>query len=189
MSANNYFINTYGKTHMRGISYVIGILTGYIAFYVHKKKVSLGFFCHSFDLTSNLVFNFDRITISNGKRNLMWVLSSIAGITSMYGVTLYYIPSYNYSYLESALYNSLHRLGWSIFTGWLVLGCVTSSGSLLKKLLSSHILVPISRLTYCAYLTNGFIELYLAASVRTPRYMSVFSLVRSKKLRIIFFLF
>lgn len=112
----------------------------------------------------------------------MWILSSIAGIASMYGVTLYYIPSYKYSNLESALYNSLHRLGWSIFTGWLVLGCVTSSGSLLKTFLSSHILVPISRLTYCAYLTNGFIELYLAASVRTPRYMSVFSLVRSNYL-------
>ncbi|KAL7029378.1 hypothetical protein ACKWTF_006213 [Chironomus riparius] len=154
LSANNYFIYTYGKTHMRAISYIIGILIGYIAFYIHKKK----------------------IRISNQKRNLMWILSSIAGIASMYGVTLYYIPSYKYSNLESALYNSLHRLGWSIFTGWLVLGCVTSSGSLLKTFLSSHILVPISRLTYCAYLTNGFIELYLAASVRTPRYMSVFSL-------------
>ncbi|XP_070492793.1 nose resistant to fluoxetine protein 6-like [Chironomus tepperi] len=154
LSTNNYFIHTYGKTHMRAISYVIGILIGYIAFYIHKEKMR----------------------ISNRRRNLMWILSSAAGIASMYGVTIYYIPSYKYSYFESALYNSLHRLGWSFFTGWLVLGCVTSSGSLLKKMLSSHILVPISRLTYCAYLTNGFIELYLAASVRTPRYMSVFSL-------------
>lgn len=109
----------------------------------------------------------------------MWVLSSIAGIASMYSVTIFYITSYKYSYFESALYNSLHHLGWSIFTGWFVLGCVTSSGNFLKKFLSSHILVPISRLTYCAYLTNGFIELYLASTVRTPRYMSVISLVSS----------
>lgn len=95
----------------------------------------------------------------------------------MYSVTLYYVPSYQYSALESALYNSLHRLGWSVFTGWIVLACVTSDGGVLKNFLSSRALVPLSRLTYCAYLTNGFIELYLAASIRTPKYMSVINLV------------
>lgn len=110
----------------------------------------------------------------------MWILSSAIGIYSMFSVTLYYLPSYRYTQLESALYNSLHRLGWSIFTGWIVLGCVTSEGNLLKSFLSSQVLVPISRLTYCAYLTNGFIELYLAASIRTPKYMSVSNLVSTK---------
>lgn len=95
----------------------------------------------------------------------------------MYSVTLYYISSYEYSHLESAFYNSLHRLGWSIFTGWIVLACVTSEDGALKNFLSSRALVPLSRLTYCAYLTNGFIELYLAASIRTPKYMSVINLV------------
>lgn len=95
----------------------------------------------------------------------------------MYSVTFYYVPSYNYSNLESALYNSLHRLGWSLFTGWMVLACVTSESSALKSFLSSRALVPLSRLTYCAYLTNGFIELYLAASIRTPKFMSVTNLV------------
>lgn len=119
----------------------------------------------------------NRITITRRTRNIMWTLSSAIGFFSMFSVTLFYIPSYNYSQLESALYNSLHRLGWSIFTGWLVLGCVTSEGNGLKTFLSSQILVPISRLTYCAYLTNGFIELYMAGSIRTPKYMSVSSLV------------
>lgn len=105
------------------------------------------------------------------------MFSTIIGILSMYFVTIYYVPTYKYSQLESALYNSLHRLGWSIFTGWMVLGCVTSDGNGLKSFLSSQVLVPISRLTYCAYLTNGFIELYLAASIRTPKYMSITNLV------------
>lgn len=110
-------------------------------------------------------------------RKMLWIVSSVIGIYSMFSVTLYYIPTYHYTQLESALYNSLHRLGWSLFTGWMVLGCVTSEGNALKTFLSSQILVPISRLTYCAYLTNGFIELYLAASIRTPKYMSVSNLV------------
>lgn len=110
-------------------------------------------------------------------RNILWTLSTLIGICSMFSVTLFYIPSYNYSQIESALYNSLHRLGWSIFTGWLVLGCATSEGNALKTFLSSQILVPLSRLTYCAYLTNGFIELYMAASIRTPKHMSTSNLV------------
>lgn len=98
----------------------------------------------------------------------------------MYSVNLYYFPSYQYSHLESALYNSLHRFGWSIFTGWMVLACVTSDGGPLRNFLSSRALVPLSRLTYCAYLTNGFIELYLAASIRSPKFMSVTILVISE---------
>lgn len=102
---------------------------------------------------------------------------TLIGLYSMYSVTFYYLPSYSYSRLESALYNSLHRLGWSLFTGWMVLACVTSESGALRNFLSSRALVPLSRLTYCAYLTNGFIELYLAASIRTPKYMSVTNLV------------
>lgn len=47
----------------------------------------------------------------------------------------------------------------------------------LNKLLSWRALVPLSRLTYCAYLMNGLIELYALATVRTGRYMSIYTLV------------
>ena len=117
------------------------------------------------------------MTISKRTRNLLWTATSVIAVYSMCSVTLYYIPSYKYSTLESALYNSLHRLGWSVFTGWAVFACVTSESGMIKSFLSSRLLVPLSRLTYCAYLTNGFIELYLAASIRTPKYMSVTNLV------------
>lgn len=120
-----------------------------------------------------------RIEISKRTRRFLWIASTVIGLVSMFSVTVYYIPTYQYSYLESALYSSLHRLGWSLFTGWMVLACVTSESGSLRSFLSSRALVPLSRLTYCAYLTNGFIELYLAASIRTPKYMSVTNLVSS----------
>lgn len=107
----------------------------------------------------------------------MWIFTLIIGLYSMYSVTLYYLPTYEYTRLESALYNSLHRLGWSALASWMLIACVTSENGCLKSLLSWRGLVPISRLTYCAYLTNGFVELYMAASVRSPKYMSVTNLV------------
>lgn len=38
LSTNDYFINTYGKTHMRSSAYIFGILAGFLAFYIHKKQ-------------------------------------------------------------------------------------------------------------------------------------------------------
>lgn len=147
-----------------------------------------------FCLPSCLTFTtlFCRLTFSKRTRSVLWTITSLIGACSMYSVTFYYLPTYRYSNLESALYNSLHRLGWSIFIGWMVLACVTSENGALKKFLSSRVLVPLSRLTYCAYLTNGFIELYLAASIRTPKYMSVTNLVISVALLVnlmVYFLF
>lgn len=118
-----------------------------------------------------------RLTISKRVRNILWISTLIVGLYSMFSVTLYYIPTYHYTQLESALYNSLHRLGWSALASWMLLACVTSDNGWLKKLLESRAFVPVSRLMYCAYLTNGFIELYLAAEIRTPKFMSVTNLV------------
>lgn len=131
-----------------------------------------------FDEFLRLIFLINRrIKISNKLRTILWVLTLIVGLYSMYSVTLYYIPTYEYTQLESALYNSLHRLGWSALASWMLLACVTSENGWLKTILSWRGLVPISRLTYCAYLTNGFVELYMAASIRSPKYMSVTNLV------------
>lgn len=92
-------------------------------------------------------------------------------------VVVYYQEDYKYSVLEAALYAGLHRFGWSLANGWLVLACVMGYGGILKKFLSCRALVPFSRLTYCAYLTNGFVELYLLSSTRSPKHMSIISLV------------
>jgi peptidoglycan/LPS O-acetylase OafA/YrhL len=123
------------------------------------------------------MFVFNRIKIQRKIRIFLWILSGFIGIYSMFSVTFYYSPTYEYSRLEAALYNCLHRIGWNIFISWLIISCVNNPNGSLRKLLSSRALVPLSRLTYCAYLTNGFIELYLSSSIRSPKYLSVISLV------------
>lgn len=120
--------------------------------------------------------------IEKNLRRILWILTGSLGLYSMFSITFYYTPSYHYSHLEAALYNCLHRLGWNIFISWLIIACITSEKGLLKKFLSSRALVAMSRLTYCAYLTNGFVEFYLAASIRSPKYLSVISLVRLLKI-------
>lgn len=88
-----------------------------------------------------------------------------------------YFLNNSYTPIENALYAAGHRLGWSLATGWILLACVCGYGGPLKTILGSNIFVPFSRLTYCAYLTNGLVELYQSSSIRSPIYMSIINLV------------
>lgn len=96
----------------------------------------------------------------------------------MFLVTIYYHQDYKYTTLEAALFASFHRLGWSVSNGWLIFACVTGYGGVLTKFLSNRVWVPIARLTYCAYLTNGLVELYMLSTTRVQQYMSISSMVR-----------
>lgn len=48
---------------------------------------------------------------------------------------------------------------------------------LIGKFLSLKIYIPLSRITYSAYLINGFIELTSIGGQRNPFYMSISTLV------------
>lgn len=108
----------------------------------------------------------------------MWFLCITVGFVSMFSVTMFYHPSYVQTRFGNAMYAGLHRLGWSLSIGWLLMACVANTGGVLKRILASRGLVPFSRLTYCAFLTNGLVELYMAGSVRKPLYMGTINLVR-----------
>lgn len=93
----------------------------------------------------------------------------------MFLVTIFYrVP---YTILESSLYAGLHKLGWNLSVGWLVVAVTTGHAGWLQKILSARVFAPISRLTYCAYLSNGIVELYHSGSLRNPIYMSTTSMV------------
>lgn len=107
---------------------------------------------------------------------ILWVAAIVIGIASMFSIVVFF--GTDYSRTIRSLYAGLHRLGWSFATSWILLACVLDYAGPLKSILSSRALVPLSRLTYCAYLSNGLVELYLAGSIRTPKYMSTINLVR-----------
>lgn len=48
----------------------------------------------------------------------------------------------------------------------------------LRKILKWRPFVPLSRLTYSAYLVNGLVELHSASTVRVPQHLDNFTLVR-----------
>lgn len=115
------------------------------------------------------------IKFSRTRLWLLWLTAIAVGLASMFTIVTFF--GTQQSVAVRALYAGLHRLGWSFATAWIVFACALGYAGPLRTFLSSRALVPLSRLTYCAYLTNGLVELYQAASLRTPKYMSTINMV------------
>lgn len=116
-----------------------------------------------------------RVALPRSVLYIGWLTAITVGIASMFSVVIFFDQSY--TRLGKSLYAGLHRLGWSFSTSWIILACVLDSAGPLKTILTSRVLTPFSRLTYCAYLTNGLVELYQAGTIRVPKYMSTFILL------------
>lgn len=61
------------------------------------------------------------------------------------------------SELESALYSALSRPLWALATGWVIFACMTNQAGIIASILGARCLVPLSRLTYPAFLVHPII--------------------------------
>lgn len=152
LASNNYYIGYYIKTHMRASAYFVGLLTGYLVHVMQERGKKL----HTV-----LV-------------RVAWLISTLIGIATLFSICRFYRRPYNQ--IESLLYAGLHKLGWNLSVAWLVLAATTGHAGWLQNLLSSRVFAPISRLTYCAYLSNGIVELYHSSTIRYGRYQSFVNL-------------
>ncbi|KAI6213891.1 Acyltransferase 3 domain-containing protein [Aphelenchoides besseyi] len=81
-----------------------------------------------------------------------WTLASVAGFWSLYG--LYpSLQGWNWPFYH-LFYGATHRTVFSLALGWLIYACHTGAGGLLNRLLSMRVLLPLSSLSYSAYLIH-----------------------------------
>ncbi|XP_036143105.1 nose resistant to fluoxetine protein 6-like isoform X2 [Monomorium pharaonis] len=67
--------------------------------------------------------------------------------------------------LTVAIYVAFHKTFWTIGIAWIVIACSTKHGGIVNKLLTLKVWIPLSRLTYCAYLIHPVV-------IRSIRYYS-----------------
>ncbi|XP_013161803.1 PREDICTED: nose resistant to fluoxetine protein 6-like [Papilio xuthus] len=154
-ATNFYFKVAYIKTHMKMTPYFMGLITGYILHRIQSENYKM----------SRLMKIFG------------WLTSIVLGTVAVFSVSVFYQEWYKYNKIEAAAYVSLHKLAWSIANGWLIIACCTGNGGILNKLLTWKVFVPISRLTFCAYLVNGIVELYYVSQLRHPLHVTFFTMV------------
>ncbi|XP_046739404.1 nose resistant to fluoxetine protein 6-like isoform X2 [Diprion similis] len=120
--------------------YIIGVGTAYILIKLNKK------------------LDVKKRTIVLG-----WCLGSLCNISVLFGLWERHI-----SVLTSAFYVALSRTVWAIGIAWLIIACSTNHGGIINTILSYKVFVPLSRLTYCAYLLNPFLINSVYLHAETP---------------------
>ncbi|KAG1681479.1 Nose resistant to fluoxetine protein 6 [Nymphon striatum] len=124
--AGSFMPDFYIKPYTRIGPYLVGLLLGYI---LHKTK---------FDLS-----------IKKRYVSLGWILAAALNLSVVYGL---YHTHPNGDTIKT--YYVLSRTAWAIGVSWVIFACVHGYGGFVNTFLSWKALIPLSRLTYCAYLIH-----------------------------------
>nr|XP_006820816.1 PREDICTED: nose resistant to fluoxetine protein 6-like [Saccoglossus kowalevskii] len=121
----------YGKSYTRWPVYMVGMVTGYILYRLEGKK-----------------FKMRVAYVVSG-----WCAAIATGLAIIYGlwytVEGHYMPQW-----LAVLYITLSRPAWAAALGWMTIACVTGYGGPVNTILSWKIWIPLSRLTFSAYMIH-----------------------------------
>ncbi|GBO45765.1 Nose resistant to fluoxetine protein 6, partial [Araneus ventricosus] len=90
-----------------------------------------------------------------------WAVASAITLTCLFG-----LYRQNLTTVEAGFYNGLNRIGFGLGLSWVIFVCVIGQGDVVNSLLSWKVWIPLSRLTYCAYLVHPIIQNGYYLSVR-----------------------
>ncbi|XP_065348117.1 nose resistant to fluoxetine protein 6-like [Cloeon dipterum] len=108
---------------------------------------------------------------------LEWILNSAACLAIVYSIMIVNNKNFVYDNLEAAFYASLHRFGWAVGLSWIVWACVNGYGGPVNSILSWKYFLPLSKLSYCAFLVHIDEIFYHIALNRTETFFSIFEIV------------
>ncbi|XP_045202055.2 nose resistant to fluoxetine protein 6-like [Mercenaria mercenaria] len=134
----------YVKPWTRVGPYVVGFFTGYIL-YKTECKVQM-----------SKVANF-----------VGWSVATAIAVSVLYGLYTSDGSPPDFSNGVSALYNATSRTAWGLSVAWVIFACATGYGGPVNALLSWRSIIPLSRLTYCAYLVHPLVIYVYIFSRRT----------------------
>ncbi|KAK3087369.1 hypothetical protein FSP39_005125 [Pinctada imbricata] len=138
------FSKYYVKPYCRMGPYIMGVITGYLLYHTQCK------------LKIRWYLNI-----------LGWALATLFASLVLYGLH----DAMNGNPLKenvAILYLTTHRTVWGACVCWVVFACVTGNGGPINTLLSWEGFVPLSRLTYCAYLVHPIVMEVYEGSLRHP---------------------
>ncbi|XP_033321739.2 nose resistant to fluoxetine protein 6 [Megalopta genalis] len=111
-----------------------------------------------------------KVQLSTRDRTIGWTLSILCNCGILFTGVQRDLPIYG-----SVIYTSLSRTFWGIGIAWLTFACVTNNGGIVNKILSFKLFIPLSRLTFCAYLANPFIISSMNLNNKYPHYFDILS--------------
>ncbi|XP_055947830.1 nose resistant to fluoxetine protein 6-like [Argiope bruennichi] len=138
---NAFYDIVYSKPYTRIGSYLVGL---FLPYYIYRRKCS-----------NSPRLNWVTLTVG-------WLIASGITLTCQFGLYHRAVTT-----VGASFYNALSRIGFSMGLGWVIFVCVIGQGGVVNRILSWKALIPLSRLTYCAYLLHPIVATTYSSSVRT----------------------
>lgn len=143
---NEYYGQIYVKPYTRIGPYLIGVGLGYIMFTIEAGH--------------------GKIRLSRAANCIGWILAFILN----FGILFAMAPA-NAGHLPSdavaALYSATSRTAYAVSLAWVTYSCAAGQGGFISKILSMKVWMPISRLTYSAYLVHPVVMAWFYGSRQT----------------------
>uniref|UniRef100_A0A6P7FQC7 Nose resistant to fluoxetine protein 6-like n=1 Tax=Diabrotica virgifera virgifera TaxID=50390 RepID=A0A6P7FQC7_DIAVI len=146
---------SYIKSYTRGLPYFIGIIAGYI--YIKYKTKDY--------------------EISQGRYYGILVIASSLIAILIFSGKVFYNPYHKYNVLEASIYGSVHRLLWAVGNLAFLYGISFGPEGLLYKFFSWTIFVPLSKLTYGAFLVQISFQIRDIGLSVNPKKFDVFNVL------------
>ncbi|GFY45079.1 nose resistant to fluoxetine protein 6 [Trichonephila inaurata madagascariensis] len=111
-------------------------------------------------------FLFKRKQNNSGKLSLVklsigWVVASVVTLTTVFGI-YHQEPDV----VTTSFYTAINRSCYACGLAWVIFVCVIGQGGFVNSFLSWKFWIPLSRLTFCAYLVHPLIQTTYFASLR-----------------------
>ncbi|XP_076353848.1 nose resistant to fluoxetine protein 6-like isoform X2 [Tachypleus tridentatus] len=144
-SQQSYFNTIYIKPWCRIGPYLVGVIVSFLLYRTGKRT------------------NF----LNKWLVLLCWLVAAGLCLSVVYGT--YHVDMSNST---NSFYNTLSHTAWAVGVGWVIYACVTGHGGFIDTLLSWKFWIPLSRLTYCAYLIHPLVMYWYYLSSKTTMYVT-----------------
>ncbi|XP_054717447.1 nose resistant to fluoxetine protein 6-like [Uloborus diversus] len=131
---------------------------------ISKPYCHLGPYCVGL-LTGYLFYKCREIKLKAYHHILGWGSSIAVTAAVVYGV-LEWNKGNMPSTAAALAYAATHRTAWALGLSWITVICVAGYGSIISRILSFKVFVPLSRLTYMVYLIHPLIQYILTGYIR-----------------------
>jgi hypothetical protein len=137
---NSYWVDLYVKPYIRCVPYIVGSVIGYL---LNTKPIVQ----KEFKLVGIKLWS-------------IWCFAIFLGGYSVFGLW-HYTKTGEISKTWHMLYTLFGRLSFSLFLGWTIFACQTGHADKINRILGHKFFIPLSKMTFCAYLIHPILlQLY-----------------------------
>ncbi|VDM71019.1 unnamed protein product [Strongylus vulgaris] len=156
---DSYWNDLYVRPYVRCGPFIVGVAVGYLLVYLTRSKK-----CNTLEISKKYVV-------------IGWCISTILGLYAIFG--LYdYARTGDITEWWKALYIISGRHSYAIALGWVAFACATGNGGPVGTFLSWKFFMPLSKITFCAYLLHPImLQIYNLSRPQPFHFTTFFQMV------------